>query len=815
MGYNPIVILPIEPLYYMTRVRKFARVTLWLSLSLAIMLAIIGGVAYIYLESHLPDVDTLNNVQLQVPLRIYSADNKLIAEYGEKRRIPIALAQIPKPLIQALLATEDQRYYEHPGVDVFGLVRAAIRVIATGEKVQGGSTITMQVARNFFLDRKKTYIRKINEILLAIKIDRELSKDRILELYLNKIYFGNRAYGVGAAAQVYYGKTPMELSLPQQAMLSGLPKAPSSLNPLANPTAAKKRRDHVLKRMFEENFIDEGTYIQAINTPLSASYHRPDIQVTAHYVAEMIRLALKNKYGDEIYTNGFRVYTTINSALQNAGRQAVEQAVEAYDHRHGYRGPEKNIGDPSQLNVDEVLEQLSALPEYNGLVAAVVLQTDGYTINALTADGKNISIQRDGLIWARKSLDYKYVGAVPKQASDIVKPGDIIRVKAAEDGSYALSQLPEVEGALVAINPKNGAVLSLMGGYSFSHSKFNRVTQMQRQPGSSFKPFVYAAALAKGFTLATIINDAPIVRADPSLQNLWRPQNDTRRFYGPTRLRIGLIRSRNLVSIRLLENIGIDYAIDFLSRFGFEKEELPKSLSLALGSLDVTPLKLAEAYAVFANGGFKVQPYIIDRITDYNNQTIFEEKPLTACNSCDQDDVIESGLPLQQQAKRVLSPQVTYLMNSVLRDVIQSGTGRAAKVLNRRDIAGKTGTTNDQVDAWFAGYNGDIVTITWLGFDNPSSLYEYASKAALPMWIDFMRTALMGTPETITNEPPNLVTVRIDPKTGLLANAQQKDSVFETFRVKNVPKEYSVQSIWQPSKTGQTIDEDEDDEHLY
>ena len=779
------------------------------ALSIFFVLTIILVSVYFYLNSLLPDVETLRNVQLQVPLRIYSSDKKLMAEYGEKRRIPVTIAQIPKPLVQALLATEDQRYYEHVGVDIFGLGRAGLQLLRTGVKSQGGSTITMQVARNFFLNRKKTFVRKINEILLAIKIDHELSKDKILELYLNKIYFGNRAYGVAAAAEVYYGKKLNELTLAQMATIAGLPKAPSTINPIANPAAALKRRNHVLSRMFEEGYIDKQTYEKTLAEPISAHYHHRPITLRAPYVAEMIRQALIEKYGKAIYTQGFQVFTTIDSTAQKHANAVIRKHIMAYDKRHGFRGPVKNLGSIEQAPSGQWINTLKTLPRIADLEPAAVIDVTPEEAHTMTQDGRIITLKWEGIKWARRALENGRVGPEPHSTADVLSTGDVIYITH-DHGKPVLSQLPDVEAALVAIAPLNGAVKSLVGGFSFGKSKFNRVTQMQRQPGSSFKPFIYAAGLSKGFTLATLINDAPIVRDDPTLQNLWRPQNDNKRFYGPTRLRIGLTRSRNLVSIRLLDSIGIPYATDFLEQFGFTREELPQSLSLALGSLDITPLQLATAYAALANGGFKVRAHIIDHIRDANGKVIMRAKPALACFNCAEDAEIDNDLPPEQQAKRILTPQVAFLINAALRDVIVHGTGRRARVLKRSDLAGKTGTTNDQVDAWFAGYTPHVVTVTWMGFDNPQTLNEYAAKAVLPMWIDYMRYALKGQHERVLDEPDGMITVRIDPKTGLLATTAQK-SIFEIFRKGKEPKQTAADA----EKQRHNDDMDSDEEHIF
>ncbi len=762
----------------MKKLSYFWRKGLWTLLSLTLMFSFVVCVLYIYLESQLPNIDSLKDVQLQVPLRIYSADKKLIAEYGEKRRMPVSFDKVPKKLVQAILSTEDQRFFNHPGVDVLGLLRAGLKLLKTGRKAQGGSTITMQVARNFFLTRKKTFLRKFNEILLAIKIDSELSKEKILELYLNKIYLGNRAYGVASAAQVYYGKKLNELTLAEMAVIAGLPQAPSSQNPIANPRAAKNRRNHVLERMYEEEFITKEEYIEAIKAPITAKYHGRTIQLHAPYVAEMIRVALYKHFGKKAYSNGYRVYTTIDSRLQNTANQSIEKALLDYSKRHGFLGPiAKETFNPN----DSIAQIVSALKPYkkiNQLIPSLIIQVDNQQVQAITKDGENVTVFWDGLKWARKRLKQRYLGHWPQTASSIVQVGDVVYLR--KNKEWGLSQKPEIEGALVSLSPKDGAILALTGGFNFYQSKFNRATQARRQPGSSFKPFIYAAALEKGFTLASIINDAAVVVDDPSQENLWRPHNASKQFYGPTRLRVGLTRSRNLVSIRILEAMGIEHAIEYLQNFGFDKEDLPKSLSLALGSLSLSPLQLASGYAVFANGGYMVSPHLIDKITDARGQVILKALPQIACPAqCD-------DVPANQLAPLVINPQIAYLITSALKDVIQNGTGRQAKVLNRRDIAGKTGTTNDQIDTWFSGFNQQYVTTVWVGFDQPRTIGEYANRVALPVWIDFMRQALKNTKEQYLKIPKGLTSVRIDPITGL-RTSNNKKGIFELFRDENIP----------------------------
>ncbi|MCC5790993.1 MAG: penicillin-binding protein 1A [Legionellaceae bacterium] len=759
----------------------FLRKGLWALCSLFFLFLVLFLLAWIYMASQLPDVESLKTVQLQVPLRIYSKDGQLIQEYGEKRRIPLEYHQIPPTLVHALLATEDQRFFEHPGVDVFGLGRAAISVLQTGSKSQGGSTITMQVARNFFLSRKKTYLRKFNEILLAIKIDRELPKEKILELYLNKIYLGNRAYGVGAAAMVYYGKDLNDLSLAQLAMIAGLPQAPSSQNPIANPIAALKRRNHVLGRLLEEKYISEQQYQEAIRQPVTAKYHGTSIDLHAPYVAEMIRQSLYEHFGPEAYTKGYKVYTTLNSKLQKAANETVRNHLISYDKRHGYRGPIGNIGDVSQETNEDIHKILARYPKVHDLEPAIVKAV--YPKSALLErlHSQAVTLEWSGLSWAKPALKRGWVGKEPSSAHQILEIGDIVYIRR-NAGNWQLSQLPNVEAALVAMNPVDGAIETLVGGFDFQKSKYNRATQMERQPGSTFKPFIYAAALNKGYNLATMINDAPIVINDPSQVSDWRPQNANRKFGGPTRLKEGLIRSRNLVSIRILNDIGIDYTVDFISRFGIKKDRLPHSLSLALGSLSISPIDLTSAYAIFANGGFKVDPYLIDHITDAEGEILLQAKPALACESC----VDEQNNP-HSQAQRVIPADLAFLMNSALRDVVQQGTARGAKSLGRSDIAGKTGTTNEQVDTWFAGFSPDLVATAWVGYDNPAPLYEYAAQLALPLWVDFMREALQDSPQRHIVPPENIVAIPINPKTGQSSDAMLSSSVTEYFRQGEVP----------------------------
>lgn len=747
-------------------------IILTLTLSIVFILAILY-----YMEYELPDIDALNTVQLQVPLQIFTQDKKLIATIGEKRRFPLTFNDIPKPFIDAVLATEDQRYFQHAGVDFQGLGRAGLALILTGKKLQGGSTITMQVARSFYLTRHKTFSRKLREILLAIKIENKLSKEKILELYLNKVFLGNRAYGVEAAAQTYYGKHLNELTLAQFAMIAGLPKAPSTLNPLANPKLALRRRDHVLTRMYDEGYIDESTYQKAVNEPLIASYHDLKTELYAPYVSELVRIQLEQMYGDSIYTDGFKVYTTIDSRLQKIAQDAVRDGLLAYDQRHGYRGPAKNLGIPSIENMEKWVQTLSKEKEFSGLEPAAVFEITDQTITVLRQNGDLTIIPWSGLKWARKQVNPDYLGPMPQKASQIVKLGDLVYITAFENG-FKLAQLPKAEACFVSISPENGSILAMVGGFDFRQSNFNRTIRAERQPGSSFKPFIYSAALEKGYTLSTVINDAPIVIENPTDNSLWRPQNVNHKFYGPTRLRTAIIQSRNLVSVRLLALIGLPYTLKYLERFGFVPAQLPPGLSLALGTAMVTPLQMAQGYAILANGGFRVTPFLIDSIENTQDKLIFTAKPKAACyHQCD---------PKKNAAVRMITPQNTFLITSALHDVIEKGTARRASNMGRQDLAGKTGTTQNQVDAWFAGYNPDLVAISWVGFDQQQSLHEYGAQAALPIWIQFMEKALKNKPEHYLEQPPGIVSVKIDPETGQRTGADGS-GIFEFYMLPFLP----------------------------
>ena len=780
--------------------------------------------SYIYIAPNLPTIEALRDIRLQVPLRVFTRDQKLIAEFGQMRRTPLKFYETPDLMVKAILAAEDDRFFEHPGVDYHGILRAAVNLIKTGQKSQGGSTITMQVARNFFLSREKTYLRKLSEIFLALKIERELSKEEILELYLNKIYLGNRAYGVAAAAQIYYGKSVKQLTPAQMAMIAGLPKAPSRYNPIADPERALVRRNYILGRMRELNFIDDATLQTARAETDNAELHGLTIETEAPYAAEMMREMLVQRYGEDAYTRGFRVTTTLDSRLQEAANTALRKALLDYDRRHGYRGPVSTVDLTTLADQPEWVAVFKNIPRAGGLEPALVLTVDEKDAILANEDEELLHMPWSGLSWARAYVDNNRLGPEIERADSVLHPGDIVYVQKNADHSCSLAQIPQIEGAIVSLNPTDGSIMALSGGFDFYQSKFNRVTQATRQPGSSFKPFIYSAALDKGFTAASIINDAPVVFDDPGLESTWRPENYSGRFFGPTRLRIALIHSRNLVSIRLLRSIGIDYTLDYLARFGFDTADLPKDLSLALGSGAITPLQLAGGYAVFANGGYRVEPYIAEQI-DLDDETILKANPAIVCSDCEQqpeqlqpdrepapsDTTVldESDLALEEKepaaprqlARRVIDDRNCYLMTSMMRDVIQRGTGRGARVLGRHDLAGKTGTTNDQRDAWFAGFNPDVVTITWVGFDKGRSLgnRETGARAALPMWISYMAEALKQRPEKILQRPPGLVSVRIDPETGYRTDAGNPKAVFETFRAEYVPRHYTDTKPAQPA----------------
>lgn len=752
--------------------------------------------AFLYLSPSLPSVESLRSIQLQIPLRIYSSDAKLIAEFGEMRRSPIAFADIPPDFISALLAAEDDNFANHYGVDLTSLMRAATQILKSGQIQTGGSTITMQVAKNFFLTSERSFSRKINEILLALQIERELSKDEILELYVNKIYLGNRAYGIEAAAQVYYGKSIRDISLSQMAMIAGLPKAPSRFNPLVNPTRAMERRDWILGRMYSLGRIDKQRYDEAVAEPINVSYHVPTPELLAPYIAEMARAEMVGLYGSGAYTDGFNVTTTVPSDLQIAANTSVREGLITYDQRHGYRGPESRL---PGMTKDNWLIELAKQTSLGGLEPAIVTGVEKSGILVLLRNGEEHAIAWDSMKWARPFLNTNSLGPRPQQPADVSQIGDLIRVQRQDDGSLHFVQLPAAQSALVSLDPRNGAIRALVGGFSFEQSNYNRAAQAKRQPGSSFKPFIYSAALDKGYTAATLVNDAPIVFADDALSQVWRPKNDNNTFLGPIRLREALYRSRNLVSIRLLQDLGINSTLSYIERFGFEKKDLPPNLSLALGTASLTPLEIAEGWSVFASGGYKTTPYLIERIEDRTGKQLFNANPAQTPASIAQRAEQSSALPLSvgEQpipaepvlAEQIIDGRTAYIMTSMLQDVIKRGTGRRAMALGRDDLAGKTGTTNESKDSWFSGYNADYITTVWAGFDQPESLgrNEYGGTVALPIWMSYMAAALKDKPSHLLAEPEGLLTLRIDPLSGRAATPDRPDAYFELFKSEDSP----------------------------
>ena len=840
-----------------------SRLWRWAALALAAGLSgttMVLMAAYLYLAPQLPPAAALREIQYQIPLRVYARDGELLAEFGEKRRSPVSYRELPQPFVQAVLAAEDERFFRHGGVDMRGLLRAALELLWYQDIRSGGSTITMQVARNFFLDREQKFLRKFNEIVLALEIENLISKEDILALYLNKIYLGHRAYGAEAAAQVYYGKSIGQLTLAQWAMIAGLPKAPSAFNPITNPERAMTRRNWILSRMLNIGHITEEQYQAAIAEPNTAQLHgaRPDVE--AAYVAEMVRRDLIQRYGaEEAYTRGLRVYTTVDSRLQRAAVQALRNGLHEYDERHGWRGPlakatlpdplpgwqllpalagsfqpeQQNMtavssadtGNPEQADAaapdKAALEALSQAREAwrellkpfsptGDLKVAVTVAVDGQQASLVTREGERLTLPFSAVSWAAPFLSRESIGSQPETVQDVLAVGDVVllrRFQAEEQqGEWRLAQTPEVQSALVSLDPASGAIRALVGGYSFSDSHFNRVIQGQRQAGSAFKPFIYTSGLLNGLTPASLINDAPIVFEDSELETAWRPTGAGSRFYGPTRLREALYRSLNLVSIRLLKQVGIGSAIGTLKDFGLPVERFPRDLSLALGSAAVTPLELATAYSSFANGGFRVTPWFVARIEDNNGEVLWRAAPVILCDetpcqeqrpptdeaAADMPALPEPG-PAQQAPvihERAVDARAIWLMDSMLKDVVRRGTAHRASQLGRNDLAGKTGTTNEQFDAWFSGYSPALVATVWVGFDDPATLGrgEYGGRAALPIWMGYMAEALKGVPEKTLPQPPGIITVRINPENGKQAKPGDPGGIFEYFREENVPE---------------------------
>ena len=804
----------------------FRRLLRWALLAfagVALLGLLAAGLLYFLIVPKLPDVDTLRTVELQEPLYVHARDGELIALFGETRRYPVRIEEVPEPIKQAFIAIEDNRFYEHPGVDYQGVARA-IWLLATtdDERVPGGSTITQQVARQFYLTSEYSYTRKLAEMLLALKMERELSKDEIFELYLNKTFFGNRSYGIAAAAEFYYGKALDELTLDEVATLAGTPKFPSTGNPLANPARNKIRRDYIVQRMAELGFVTQAEMRAAQAVPMHAEPHERPIEAYAPYLAEMVRREMIERFGDGVLVGGYHVTTTLDAGLQAAADQAIRTGLAEYDHRHGWRGAEREIDLPQEATPAEAAAYLRTVSPQNGLLPALVLSTDGARARLVLRGGREIELDADASAWTRRTPgallergDLVRVRVVEEPAADgaggdgdadataaKTAVGEDVPLPADADARYTLQQLPQAQVALVSMDADNGALLALSGGFSFNGSKFNRATQARRQPGSSFKPFLYAAAFERGFNPASIVLDAPVVFRDRA-GNVWRPQNDSGDFKGPMRLREALVQSRNLVSVRLLDAIGVDYARQYITNFGFDKEELPPNLSMSLGTASVHPLTVARGFTAFVNGGYRVTPWFIDEVRDRNGEVVYKAQPTVACRSCAPGatagqpvrasnvvDGFNLGPPIPEAtgpaeaetdeapaladdavlAPRAIDERTAFQVNSMLRDVVQRGTGVRAKVLGRADVGGKTGSTNDYRDAWFSGFGADVVTTVWVGRDDFKSLGrgEYGGRAALPIWIDYMRVALEDREPVDLVPPDGMVQVSVGPGGRLL-----------------------------------------------
>jgi len=835
-----------------------------LTLSLAGLLILLG--LYLSMRSELPSVSSLKNLQWQTPMKIYSADGLLMNQFGEKKRIPLALNEMPKQLINAILATEDDRFYFHFGVDPIGMGRAVLGQIM-GQNKGGASTISMQVARNFFGSTEQTYIRKLREIFTTFHIEYLLSKDEILALYMNKIPLGHRAFGFGAAAQVYYNKTVEELTLAQIAVLAGLPKAPSTLNPISRPQRAKNRRSVVLKRMFVSGYITGQELEAANNAPITAKKHGAEIQLTAPYVAEMAHQEMINRFGQEqAYTGGYKVFTTIPSKLQLAAQQSVIDNILAYDMRHGYRGAikslrssEKNEDELSSvkpLSEDEITKAFASVKTYQSLQPAIVLQVDEKSAQVLLKDRQIVTIEWQGMSWAREITNDERQGPAPKSATDILNVADVIFVIKKQE-RYQLSQLPQVSSALVSISPDNGAIQASVGGFSFKQSQFNRVTQAKRQVGSNIKPFIYSAALDNGFTLASLVNDVPINQWDKRNGIAWRPENSPPNYSGEIRVRIALAQSKNVISVRLLRAVGLNVIIPHLASFGFAPDDLPRNETLALGSASLSPLEVVTGFATFANGGFLVEPYLIERIEDSFGNIVFQANPALACDDCSEfaqvdNSALDEEAEIEEQregnispstdspikkAERVISAENAFLITEALNEAVWGadwsakpawqGTGWRGRTLNRRDVGGKTGTTNSAKDAWFSGFSRRIVTTSWIGFDDHSRELgktrsnknlgegqiigsEAGAKSAQPAWISFMKTALADLPNEPFIQPENIISVRIDKSTGKLTNKTDKTADFEYFIIGTAPIDYVRQDNSQDILDGITNETEED-----
>lgn len=796
------------------------------------LIATISGVAavigaYYFVSPGLPAAETIRDIPLQIPLRIFSRDGHLISEIGQRRRVLIEFDDLPIHVVRAFIAAEDRRFFAHPGVDYQGTLRALLRLARYGKISGGGSTLTQQLARDYFLTREQTFARKLKEAFLAYKIEQAFSKEQIMALFLNKMFFGQRAYGVAAAAQVYFNKSLDELSVGEAATLAGVLPAPSDYNPVRNPIAAEARRAYVLGRMLDLDYIDEAEYEQGVAEPMESQLHGAAVELNAPYVAEMVRREMLTRYGEETYTAGYQVVTSLDSRLQRSANYALRNGLLEFTRRRGYRGAIDEIElTPELLETpfsEWPVEIRQTLGQYapGGLsVALVTAVNDDNSASIVLADGEQAIIPWAGISWARPFIDRETAGAEPETVADVLKIGDVIHIMPTTIGIWALADAPEAQGAIVSMDPADGAITSLVGGFDFAMTKFNRVTQAQRQPGSSFKPFIYSAALAHGNTAATIVLDAPVVINSSELEAVWRPINYSGRFYGPTRLREALVRSMNLVSVRLLLfETGIGNAVRHIAKFGFGDAALPRNGSLALGGGSVSPLDMAQGYATIANGGHAISSYVIDAIYGADGQTLYRAEPAVVCERCvaepadkyagdtfddmSLEEMANVALSYQPDARaapdlfadinlapRAIPVQNVYLIQDMMRDVIRRGTGRRALVLGRRDLSGKTGTSNDRRDAWFGGFNSDLASIVWVGYDDdlPLGPGEEGSRTALPIWIEFLRVALAGVAENQMPMPDGLTTVRIGRDTGCPAIHGQSNVTFEVFRVDHIPE---------------------------
>jgi penicillin-binding protein 1A len=754
-----------------------------ITLTLFLLPAILLGLAAMLAYPTLPSLEALTDYRPKIPLRIYSAEGTLLSEFGEERRALVKISEVPEVMKQAILAAEDDRFYEHGGVDYMGVIRAAFSNFTSGTAKQGASTITMQVARNFFLTKEKTMTRKFNEVLLTFKIEHSLSKDEILQLYINQIYLGQRAYGFAAAAQVYFGKPLGQVTIAEAAMLAGLPKAPSSYNPVVNPKRAKLRQLYVLRRMHELNFISDDQFQLAQQQPIVTIRGNQEFGVKSDYLSEMVRQAVYEKYQDDTYTQGFKVYTTIRQQDQLAAYQAVRTGVLDYDRRQGYRGPEGFVdlhGDNS--NTEQLDEALQDIDGSDDLIPAVVLAASSKLVRAYCKGGEIAEVSGDALLFAQSALNKKVA------LNQRINVGSIIRLRKDDKGIWQISQLPQVEAAFVSGDPRNGAIYSLVGGFDFDRNQFNHITQAWRQPGSSFKPFVYSAALEKGFTPATVINDAPLIfDAEQTGNEPWEPKNYDGKFEGPMRMRQALIKSKNMVSIRILQSITPQYAKDYITKFGFDATKYPAYLTMALGAGSVTPLQMLTGYSVFANGGFLVTPYFIQRIEDARGTVLSKTTPEVAGNG----------------AKQVIDVRNAFTMVSMMQDVVKHGTAIRAMQLGRHDLAGKTGTTNDTIDAWFCGFHPTIVGISWMGYDQPRSLgdKETGGGAALPIWMNYMEKILKDVPAAVYTMPDNMVAIHINEGGYRDDNSPR----IEYFYQENVPSEHALPTPSEETKPTDTV----------